>query len=312
MTANGDLTPHAGGHIVEFYDDDFELVVAVTDFILPALRADGVAILVATPAHNRSFEAALRMSGVDTSEARAQGRLIFAGAAETLAQFCTGSQLDPAGFDITIGGLVAAVSQPGRELRIYGEMVGLLWDDGEVAAAMELEAMWNALQQRRAFSLLCGYRADPNGDDELPADLTRVACLHTEVWDAHVQRTETRSFGADIAAPRLARRFVADTLRAWEFDELLDDALLVVSELATNAILHGRADFTVRVHQAGQRVRIGVYDTADSAPVQIEAPALAVNGRGLALVASVSDQWGCDRARDGKTVWADLPAVATS
>lgn len=313
------MSAGSGGHFVKFYDSDFDLVTAVTDFVLPALRTDGVVVIVATPEHTDAVEAALRIAGIDTDAAQSEQRLAFQDAGELLTRLSRAGKPSRDRFEQTVGSWIAGLGLSGRELRVYGEMVALLWDAGDVPAAMELEEMWNDLRARVPFSLLCGYPTHRHsasaGDSEpasgLDSDRAKVSSLHSHVWHGEPPRTASRSFGADISAPHLARVFVADTLHDWRCEAQLDDALLIASELATNAVIHGRADFTIQLFASGDRVRISVYDTADTAPVQVDAPALATGGRGLALVASVSSRWGCDQAAIGKTVWADLPSLPT-
>lgn len=102
-----------------------------------------------------------------------------------------------------------------------------------------------------------------------------------------------------------ARGHVRRVLREHGADELEETAELAVSELATNAVLHARTPFTVAVRRAPSgRVRVEVADVSP-APVQLRRFGVsATTGRGLALVASVSHDWGVEVAeRAGKTVW---------
>jgi anti-sigma regulatory factor (Ser/Thr protein kinase) len=102
-----------------------------------------------------------------------------------------------------------------------------------------------------------------------------------------------------------ARGHVRRVLREHGADELEETAELAVSELATNAVLHARTPFTVAVRRTPSgRVRVEVADVSP-APVQLRRFGVsATTGRGLALVASVSHDWGVEVAeRAGKTVW---------
>ena len=127
-------------------------------------------------------------------------------------------------------------------------------------------------------------------------------------------------FVAHPHSVRTARQLVADTLRAWGLEALVDDARLVVTELATNATLHsGSPSFRVRVTPTpGDGVRLAVGDeggvplaavvrrspraTAGAGPSRLE----TTTGRGLAIVEHLSVDWGV-HAEDGTTwVWAQL------
>lgn len=103
-----------------------------------------------------------------------------------------------------------------------------------------------------------------------------------------------------------ARRFVSDRLEDWAADDLVWAAQQVVSELATNALLHGRTDFTVSLQLVDDRLRLSVSDASPRRPVRRQHTADATTGRGLALVAVLAAEWGVAPHGSGKTVWCDL------
>lgn len=111
-------------------------------------------------------------------------------------------------------------------------------------------------------------------------------------------------FEGDADALSRARRLVRTT--ASELGELADDAELVVSELLTNALLHGEPPVTVRV-RAAEVIRIEVHDTGRSAPIVLPRNTEAMTGRGLALVSALATSWGVEGdPAGGKVVWAEL------
>jgi anti-sigma regulatory factor (Ser/Thr protein kinase) len=85
------------------------------------------------------------------------------------------------------------------------------------------------------------------------------------------------------------------------------DAKLLVSELATNAVIHAGAPFAVSVRADGSTVRISIRDWSTMRPRLRDAGPAALSGRGLRLVDALADGWGVDADPDGKTVWAELP-----
>ncbi|MFD7135400.1 ATP-binding protein [Streptomyces sp. NPDC059894] len=105
-----------------------------------------------------------------------------------------------------------------------------------------------------------------------------------------------------------ARHFVANVLMDWKVPELADTAELVTSELVTNAVLHARAGvFRVTLRRLGDdQVRLAVVDRSRTLPQLGSADDDEDHGRGLAIVDSVSTQWGADLLPWGKRVWADL------
>ena len=128
------------------------------------------------------------------------------------------------------------------------------------------------------------------------------------------QRTVSRdgaaqSFPAETAAPARARLFVVDVLSHWGRPDLIDDAMLVVSELATNAVVHCQSRFSVQLQRCGSQVRVEVVDESGRAPAPGSAGQFATSGRGLSLVEAVSQDWGFERIDSGKSVWAELGAT---
>ena len=107
-------------------------------------------------------------------------------------------------------------------------------------------------------------------------------------------------------SPARARRLVADALSEWHCDHLADEALLLTSELVTNAVLHGGSEVDVTVSNRGATVRVEVSDD-DAGSVAPVAPSLfSTSGRGLGLVAALSLAWGVSPRRAGKSVWFEL------
>ena len=112
------------------------------------------------------------------------------------------------------------------------------------------------------------------------------------------------------AVPR-ARRFAVSVLTDLGRRELVAEAELVVSELVTNAFLHGKPPVVVRVIARGSGVRIEVADGSRSAPLRGRPDSEAMTGRGLGLVDSVSASWGVALLPGGKSVWSELEPSAT-
>jgi anti-sigma regulatory factor (Ser/Thr protein kinase) len=87
---------------------------------------------------------------------------------------------------------------------------------------------------------------------------------------------------------------------------MVDDAQLLVSELATNAVLHARSAFSVVARAEESGIRVSVRDASPVTPKLRDLSATAPSGRGLHLVAALSADWGVEVTADGKTVWAEL------
>jgi MEDS: MEthanogen/methylotroph, DcmR Sensory domain len=169
-------------HVVLFYRDEQELTERVTRYLLPAIQDGGVAIVVATPDHRRSFERYLADVGVDVAAASARGACYLAlDASETMRGFMVADRPDPAGFWQAISPLLRQAAKAERSVRVFGEMVSLLWDASLIDAAIEVEAMWNELGAQYPFSLLCAYPAQPAACAHQLDALTEVCRAHTQV-----------------------------------------------------------------------------------------------------------------------------------
>lgn len=110
------------------------------------------------------------------------------------------------------------------------------------------------------------------------------------------------------SSARLAREFVADRVTEWHLDDLLDDALLVTSELATNAVTHAESACRVRLSVGPASLRIDVLDKGPGTPDPRPESRTAEHGRGLHLVDALTSAWGLEvLPGEGKLVWAELP-----
>jgi anti-sigma regulatory factor (Ser/Thr protein kinase) len=107
-----------------------------------------------------------------------------------------------------------------------------------------------------------------------------------------------------MSSVREARRFLGAVLREWGTDEYEFTAPQVLSELATNAALHARSAYRVRVHLDEGCLLLEVSDSSPRPPRARRYSPDATTGRGMGLVASLSSAWGTTPNTTGKTVWA--------
>jgi len=169
----------AAGHGVKFYGDDESLVASVATFLADGLRAGETALVVTTAAHRDLLRARLETDGVLRPGTGAP--ILFADAHETLATFMRDDVPDRALFQVGIGGMVAEhalKSRTGR-VRVFGEMVDVLWASGHRDAALQLEELWNELQRLQSFHLLCAYAVGRFAKE--PAALRAVCRAHSQV-----------------------------------------------------------------------------------------------------------------------------------
>ena len=191
-------------HVVEFYETTEFLVDTVCDFVGPNLHDGGAAVVVASGAHRAAFETALCDAGVDLEHAIAADRYISFDAAEMLDELMVDGQPHAGRFSETIGEVIdrAAGGAQQRHVRVYGEMVALLWEAGNIPAAVALEVLWNQLAATHAFALLCAYPMSAFAEDRTAAAFERVCGQHSTVIPAE---SYTRLASADAKRREVAR-----------------------------------------------------------------------------------------------------------
>jgi anti-sigma regulatory factor (Ser/Thr protein kinase) len=119
-------------------------------------------------------------------------------------------------------------------------------------------------------------------------------------------------FSPQPASAGDARRFVRQTLMDWDAEALEYRVSALVTELATNAVLHAHTPFVVELSYDGRQLRLRVTDGSPRSPVRKAHSPGATTGRGLDLVGALSDSWGVDSLVRGKTVWCSIGADAAT
>jgi anti-sigma regulatory factor (Ser/Thr protein kinase) len=130
----------------------------------------------------------------------------------------------------------------------------------------------------------------------------RLVSGHTPLVNAHL------SLHPDPVEVATARRFVVDTLTRWRLTQDLDTVVLLASELVANAVMHAGTDIVLTLSSHARVLTVEVSDGSAQAPVRRAAvPATATDGRGLNLIADLSDDWGFRTVPSlGKVVWFSL------
>jgi hypothetical protein len=319
--------------MVRFYGTDDELAVTVGGYLAKGIRSGDGILVVATAPHRLVFAAALARAGIDPARERGAGRLLMEDAAESLDRFLVGGVLDRERFHSVASGLILRAAAGGRPVRIYAEMVAVLWDAGQVGLAVELEELWNGLGALLPFALLCAYPSRLMTGAETADAVREVCLLHSAVSAAEADgaaepvsaaeaasavepggagpAVREQSFPPELDSVRAARHFVTGLFNEGPDDALASDAALVATELAANAVLHARSGFTVTVSRLAAAVRIAVRDSDPLVHANGGLPFDVRQGHGLSVVSQLASGWAVERLPDGKVVWADLPAHAT-
>ena len=170
-------------HTVQFYGDDGVLLHELKSYIGTALSAGSSAIIIATTAHIDSIAHQLNGQGIELAKAKAESRYIALDATEVLSKFMVDGKPDPIRFTEVIGQIITratgAARDENRRVVAFGEMVALLWAEGQCEAAIQLEKLWNELAKTYSFALHCAYPMQGFCRQELADSLVRICSEHT-------------------------------------------------------------------------------------------------------------------------------------
>jgi signal transduction histidine kinase len=190
--------PH--DHVVQFYENDDALVDVVAKFLAEGLLSGHRVLVIATAEHAESFRFRLASLGVDSAQAARTGQLFLLDARATLATFMVDGMPDAEKFRANVGLVLDTLIQEGYNapIRAYGEMVNVLWQDGNATAAIRLEELWNDLSVTHSFVLLCAYAMGNFYHEAGLAGFEAICRLHSHVLPPQ-DDARTRSLTAEIA-----------------------------------------------------------------------------------------------------------------
>jgi signal transduction histidine kinase len=226
-------------HRVQFYDQEDHLYEAVTAHLAAGLLNGEPVAIIATETHRRVFEGRLQRAGCEVAAAQQSGQLQMVDARAWLAGFMVEGMPSAELLRLEIGKLIEAAARfrPNVKLRVYGEMVDLLAQEGNATAALRLEQQWNELSQQQAVSLLCAYAMDSFREAADGGRLEQVCSCHTDVEPAE-------SFQAQAGAVGLNRQVVLLQQQARALQTELEHRRQLEGELwRKNAVLSRTAGF---------------------------------------------------------------------
>jgi PAS domain S-box-containing protein len=169
-------------HCVQLYENDASLADAVSHFIGQGLKAGEALIVIATKGHCEVFEEQLRVQGLDVDQARKLGQYVALDAAETLTRFMVDGWPDLGRFNEVLGGTIRRVTAAGYpRVRVFGEMVALLWAAGQQEAAIRIEELGTDLARTHGFPILCAYSIDSFSNPAQREPFLKVCSVHSHV-----------------------------------------------------------------------------------------------------------------------------------
>lgn len=171
-------------HIVHFFDtDELSLLHHLGRFVAEGLEAGEPVVVLTDRRRRERLLLDLDTLGTEPDIGKEDGRLVMLDSEQVLSRIEHAGRVDAERFHAVVGRTMREVisRSRSRRVRVYGDLVGLLWQQGRQAAAVELERNWNALQAQLPFDLFCGYPIDLLGDDFHPSKIDPLICQHSRV-----------------------------------------------------------------------------------------------------------------------------------
>lgn len=168
-------------HTVQIYEDDGAFLDALEGFVAAGIRQGDAIILIATPAHLEGLEHRLEASGFDVAAAIVRDQYIVLDAKRALSKFMVDGWPDEVLFEEFVDGLLARAKGNHRKVRAFGEMVALMWAEGQCGATVRLEHLWSRLIERESFSLFCAYPKTGFTEDANDA-IAQVCAAHSRLY----------------------------------------------------------------------------------------------------------------------------------
>lgn len=229
-------------HFVQFYEDDTFLIDSVRDFI----DQGHTALVVATQAHIDSLEKGLKIYGSELSEARRLGKYISLDATVALSHFMVEDLPDSQRFFDFISSVLSKADTT-QHVRIFGEMVAILWAEGKQAAAVKLEELWNEFQKTADFSLACAYPLRDFKGHSHAESVSKISSLHSHVFPTESYSellTDDQRLLEITVLQQKAQTLEAEVARRQEVEDTLRQTMkeLKKSEEFNRSIIENSAD----------------------------------------------------------------------
>jgi hypothetical protein len=144
-------------HVVQIYEHDDAFLDTLADFVSDGFYSNDCTIVIGSRAHLDALELRLRSSPFDLHSLISNESYIPLDAQESLSKFMVNEWPDETLFTSFVSDLVLKAKKNGRQVRAFGEMVAILWEQGHTGATVQLEHLWNKFCSSEAFCLFCAY-----------------------------------------------------------------------------------------------------------------------------------------------------------
>jgi hypothetical protein len=170
----------ADAHVVQLYENEEEFLELLESFVTGGIATGDAVVIIATSAHLNSLEQKLKLAGLDLDALKAENQYLPLIAEEVLARIMINDWPNYSLFMETITRVFRRVSNGKRHVRAFGEMVAVLWAQGNSGATIMLEQLWNMYCEKEPFSLFCAYpkSAFPDNSD---VSLRNICKTHSKI-----------------------------------------------------------------------------------------------------------------------------------
>jgi hypothetical protein len=166
---------------MQLFDSDESLAEAIAEFCSEGVLRNETTLAVVREERWYSIAQRLSAKGVAVDDALWRGLLTVRSAERMLKGIIRAGRPHLPLMTTSLGPLISRLEAFGRPLRIYGEMVDILASRGEHAAALELEELWNVIDEQKKYRIFCSYSAANFADPQTRDDLRRICAAHTDV-----------------------------------------------------------------------------------------------------------------------------------
>jgi hypothetical protein len=170
-------------HVVQIYENDEVFMNLLEGFVAGGIKAGDCVIVIGTRAHLAALDARLRADGFNVFDLTLREQFIALDAGETLAQFMVDGWPDENLFRHVVSGLFHRARKNKRPVRAFGEMVAVLWSQGNHGATVQLEHLWCKFSETEPFTLFCAYPRS-GFTENMTESLARICRSHSKMIDA--------------------------------------------------------------------------------------------------------------------------------
>jgi signal transduction histidine kinase len=180
-------------HFVQFYESETYLIDSITNFVCVGIGSGETVLVLATKPHLIALRTRLIEKHLLVDSLENAGRFVPLDAETVQADLTVDGHLSPERFSQFFGSVLSQARDAQRPIRIFGELVAVLWSQGKYSTAIQVEELWNDLQRQMSFTLFCAYPLKGFAGKDLAEPLSQVCLTHSRIVPAESYSSLTNS-----------------------------------------------------------------------------------------------------------------------